>query len=185
MAWCLMTTRHSMSQCWPIAIWHHCTIMSWWKVTVMYHSFILFNCYNTWLNYLQSKEIRNIFLVSIQLPWVTPYGIINMANTGSANGLKLNKCSFIVMPLPLGVGGIMFSSCPSIRPSKAWNFLFWHVHGPLVHPTNRDRFRACPSVRPSVRLSVRRGFRKFAGERMEGMTWNFTCWYILTIFRTD
>ena len=41
------------------------------------------------------------------------------------------------------------------------------------------------SVRPSVRPSVRRGFRAFAGERMEGMAWNFTCWCILTIFRTD
>ena len=26
--------------------------------------------------------------------------------------------------------------------------------GPLVHPTNRNRFTACPSVRPSVRPSV-------------------------------
>ena len=38
---------------------------------------------------------------------------------------------------------------------------------------------------PSVRPSVRRGFRAFAGERMEGMAWNFTCWCILTVFRTD
>ena len=35
------------------------------------------------------------------------------------------------------------------------------------------------SGRPSVR------FRAFAGERMEGMAWNFTCWCILTTFRTD
>ena len=39
--------------------------------------------------------------------------------------------------------------------------------------------------RPSVRPSIRRGFRAFAGERMEGMAWNFTCWCILTVFRTD
>ena len=39
--------------------------------------------------------------------------------------------------------------------------------------------------RPSVRPSVRRGFRAFAGERMEGMAWNFACWCILTVFRTD
>ena len=31
--------------------------------------------------------------------------------------------------------------------------------GPLVHPTNRNRFTACPSVRPSVRLSVRLSVR--------------------------
>ena len=53
--------------------------------------------------------------------------------------------------------------------------------GPLVHPTNGNRFMACPSVRPSVR----RGFRAFAGECMEGLAWNFTCWCILPIFRTD
>ena len=40
-------------------------------------------------------------------------------------------------------------------------------------------------VGPSVRPSVRRGFRAFAGECMEGLAWNFTCWCILTIFRTD
>ena len=29
------------------------------------------------------------------------------------------------------------------------------------------------------------GFQAFPGERMEGMTWNFACWCILTTFRTD
>ena len=33
------------------------------------------------------------------------------------------------MPPPLGAGGIMFSGCPSVRPSvrpsEAWNTLFW------------------------------------------------------------
>ena len=57
--------------------------------------------------------------------------------------------------------------------------------GPLVHLTNRNRFTACPSVRRSVRPSVRRGFRAFAGECMEGLAWNFTCRWIFTIFRTD
>ena len=28
-------------------------------------------------------------------------------------------------------------------------------------------------------------FRAFPGERMEGMAWNFACWYILSTFRTD
>ena len=63
-----------------------------------------------------------------------------------------------VMPPPLGAGGIMFSGCPSVRPSvrpKPEIPSFDMYMGPLVHPTNRNRFTACPSVRPSVRLSVR------------------------------
>ena len=40
-------------------------------------------------------------------------------------------------------------------------------------------------VRPSVRLSVLRGFRPFPRECMEGMAWNFQCWCILTIFRSE
>ena len=181
----------------------------------------------------------------------------------------------------------MFSGCPSVRPSvrpKPEIPSFDLYMGPLVHPTNRNRFTACPSVRlyqwvcgtgspdpavlpvgtlhslewfwvsrrifiyshhntyvfslrcPSVRLErflgicrgMHRGiglklymlvylhhvqnwfvygrglvifqilalfwlsetgqiwgFRAFPGERMEGMTWNFACWCILTTFRTD
>ena len=41
------------------------------------------------------------------------------------------------------------------------------------------------SVHPSVRPSVRRGFRAFSGERMDGMAWNITSWCILTTYRTD
>ena len=58
----------------------------------------------------------------------------------------------------------MFSGCPSGRPKPAIPSFDLYM-GPLVHPTNGDRFTACPSVRPSVG----RGFRAFAGERMEGM----------------
>ena len=99
-----------------------------------------------------------------------------------------DESCFFFMPPPLGAGGIMFSGCPSVRPSvrpKPEIPPFDMYMGPLVHPTNRNRFTACPSVLPSVRPSVRRGFRAFAGECMEGMAWNFTCWCILTIFRTD
>ena len=63
----------------------------------------------------------------------------------------------IIMPPPLGDGGIMFSGCPSVRPSvhpsvppKPEIPSFDLYMDPLVHPTNRDRFTACPSVRPSV-----------------------------------
>ena len=62
---------------------------------------------------------------------------------------------------------------PSVRPSvcpKPEIPSFDLYMGPLVHLTN---------------LSVRRGFQAFAGERMKGMAWNFTCWCVLTIFRTD
>ena len=45
--------------------------------------------------------------------------------------------------------------------------------------------RPTVTVLRHVRPSVRRGFRAFAGELMEGMAWNFTCWCILTTFRTD
>ena len=69
---------------------------------------------------------------------------------------------------------------PSVRPKPEIPSFDLYM-GPLVHPTNRNRFTACPSVSPSVR----RGFRAFAGERMEGMARNLTCWCILTIFRTD
>ena len=62
------------------------------------------------------------------------------------------------MPPPLGAGGIMFSGCPSVRPSvrpKPEIPSFDLYMGPLVHPTNPNHFTACPSVRPSVCPSVR------------------------------
>ena len=49
--------------------------------------------------------------------------------------------------------------------------------GPLVYPTNRDRFRP-------VRPSVRRGLHALSGEFMEGMASTFACWCILTTYRT-
>ena len=70
------------------------------------------------------------------------------------------------MPPPLGAGGIMFSGCSSVRPSvrpsiprkpEIPSFDLYMV--PLVHPTNRNRFTACPSVRPSVCPSVRLSVR--------------------------
>ena len=47
----------------------------------------------------------------------------------------------------------MFSGCPSFCPSvrpKPEIPSFDLYMGPLVQPTNRDRFTACPSVCPSV-----------------------------------
>ena len=51
------------------------------------------------------------------------------------------------MPPPLGAGGIMFLGCPSVRPKPEIPSFDLYM-GPLVHPTNRNRFTACPSVRP-------------------------------------
>ena len=58
--------------------------------------------------------------------------------------------SHLFMPPPLGAGGIMFSGCPSVRPKPEIPSFDLYI-GPLVHPTNRYRFTACPSVRLSVR----------------------------------
>ena len=94
------------------------------------------------------------------------------------------KTNVAFMPPPLGVGGIMFSGYPSVHLSarlKPEIPSFDLYMGPLLHPTNHDHFTACQSVRPSIR----RGFWAFAGERMKGIAWNFTCWYVLPIFRTD
>ena len=54
------------------------------------------------------------------------------------------------MPPSLGAGSIMFSGCPSVRPKPEIPSFDLYM-GPLVHPTNRDRFTACASVRLSVR----------------------------------
>ena len=43
----------------------------------------------------------------------------------------------------------------------------------------------CVFSKMSVRPSVWRGFRAFAGECIKGLAWNFTCWCTFTIFRTD
>ena len=81
------------------------------------------------------------------------------------------------MPPPLGARGIMFSGCPSVRPKPEIPSFDLDI-GPLVHPTNRERFTACLSVRLSVCPSVRRGCRAFAGQRMEGMAWFYILMYL-------
>ena len=58
------------------------------------------------------------------------------------------------MPPPLGAGGIMSLGCPSVRPSEAWNTLFWLVYGSVGPPDLPWPFYGM-SVRPSVWPSVR------------------------------
>ena len=56
----------------------------------------------------------------------------------------------IIIPPPLAAGAIMFSGCPSVRPSvrPKPEIPSFHLYmGPLVHPTNHYRFTTCPSVR--------------------------------------
>ena len=92
----------------------------------------------------------------------------------------LNWLNCVFMPPPLGARGIMFSGCPSVRPSarpsvrslKCPLFTCTWVHW-SIWPT--------VTVLHHVRLSV----RAFAGERMEGMAWIFTYRCILTTFRTN
>ena len=64
---------------------------------------------------------------------------------------------------------------PSVRPSEAWNTLFWPVHGSVGPPDQPLRFYGMsvrPSVRPSVCPSVRPSVRpeRFPGicRRMHG-----------------
>ena len=86
---------------------------------------------------------------------------------------KASDAEPFFMPPPLGAGGIMLSGCASVRASvrpKPEIPSFDLYMGPLVHPTNRDRFTACPSVR--------RGFRAFAGVRTGEIAWNFARWCI-------
>ena len=87
------------------------------------------------------------------------------------------------MPPPLGAGGIMFPGCPSVRPS-VWSLKYLLLTCTWVRWSTRPTMTILRHVRPSVPLSVRpsvrRGFRAFPGERMEGMAWNFTCWCVLT-----
>ena len=81
---------------------------------------------------------------------------------------------------------------PSVRPSVrslkypllTCTWVRWSTR-PNVTILRHVRPSVRLSVSPSVRPSVRRGFRAFAGECMEGLAWNFICWCILTIFRTD
>ena len=76
----------------------------------------------------------------------------NLTTSHAVHPKNYRHCSCFVMPPPLGAGGIMFSGCPSVRPKPEIPSFDLYM-GPLVHPTNRNHFTACPSVCPSVRPS--------------------------------
>ena len=113
------------------------------------------------LHNLSSKYLHKTGLISWYIKWCIAFTVF-------------------VMPPPLGAGGIMFSSCPSVRPSEAWNYHFSPLHGSVV-PSEQP----WPFCDMCVLPSVRRCFREFAGERIEGMVWNLACWCILGTFRTE
>ena len=60
--------------------------------------------------------------------------------------IQYAKMALIMSP-HLGTGGIMFSSCPSVRSSEAWNALFPPVHGSVGPSDQPWPFRGM-SVRP-------------------------------------
>ena len=75
------------------------------------------------------------------------------------------RCPIVFMPPPLGAGGIMFSGCPSVRPSVCPSVRpsVRRLKYPLLtctwvrwstRPTVTVLQHVRPSVRPSVRLSV-------------------------------
>ena len=106
-----------------------------------------------------SHYLNQCWLIITKVQWCLSEG--NFAEISQPSVTKISL-SFIFMPPPLGAGGIMFSGCPSVRPSvrlKPEIPSFDLYIGPLVHPTNRYRFTACPSVRPSVCPSVRLSVR--------------------------
>ena len=105
--------------------------------------------------------------------WVFPVcnSSLNKMNPGYfsrvANALKLHQIpNFYASAFRRRRHYVFGVVRPSVRPKPEIPAFYLYM-GPLVRP------------------SVWRGFRAFAGERMEGMAWNFTCWCILTIFRTD
>ena len=80
-------------------------------------------------------------------------------------------CINIVMPTPIGTGGIMFSDCPSVRLSG------WSLKYPLLtctwvrwstRPTVTVLRHVCPSIHPSVCPSVCPSVRP---ERFPGICW--------------
>ena len=120
-----------------------------------------------------------LFKICLVLTWDLMW-ITSMGNHGAAEGISECRHSSCYASAFRRQRHYVFglSVRPSVHRSEAWNTLFWPLHGSVGPP---DQPWPCPSVRPNVW----RGFRAFAGERMERMAWNITCWCILTIFKTD
>ena len=76
-------------------------------------------------------------------------------NTEAGNRVVNTNCMHCVLPQRKKWQVYL---CLRLYAPEALCFRLVRVHGsvgPLVHPTNRNRFTACPSVRPSVCPSVR------------------------------
>ena len=106
-----------------------------------------------------SKEMYNDYLQNIIITY-----FIKCHNMSSdwislyANIIDISI--FVIMPPPLGAGGIMFSGCPSVRPSVrslkypllTCTWVRWSTR-PTVTVLRHVRPSVCPSVRLSVRPS--------------------------------
>ena len=79
---------------------------------------------------------------------------LNINSYYDYRSVQINTLFLIFMPLPLGAENIMFSGCPSVCPSQAWNNLFSPVHG-SVGPSDQPWPFYGMSVRPTVCSSVR------------------------------
>ena len=97
-----------------------------------------------------------------ELELVWPSDIIWQHRTGSTLAQVMASCLMTSSHYPFYASAFRrrrhyvfgLSVRPSVRPKPEIPSFDLHM-GPLVHPTNRNRFTACPSVCPSVRLSVR------------------------------
>ena len=80
----------------------------------------------------------------------------------------------IFTPPPLGAGGIMFSGCPSVCPSEAWNNLFSPVHG-FVGPSDQPwpfcGISICLSVSPERFPGILR--RTHGGNSLKFCMWMY------------
>ena len=72
----------------------------------------------------------------------------------------------IFMPQPLVPEALCFRVVRlSVRPKL--EIPSFHLYmGPLVHPTNRDRFATCPSVRPEKFLGICRRMQRVNGLKL-------------------
>ena len=151
---------------------------------------------------IRSRKVpwKVLSLISIQNQWKPSghqqpqrWGLCHVIGINTLR-LRQNGCHFADNILKL----IFLIACYASAFRRRRHYVFGLSVRPSVRSLNyplltctwvrwstRPTVTILQHVRPSVCPSVRRGFRAFAGERIEGMAWNFTCSCILTTFRTD
>ena len=115
----------------------------------------------TWSSHLpasaaiQNGQLQNVF------PWTISWVLSCINWLFNCTLIWLSLLDFDIL-LCLRAGGIMFSGCPSVRPSVrslkypllTCTWVRW-----ATRPTVTVLRHVCPSVRPSVRLSIRPSVR--------------------------